>query len=369
MKRLISHRCWPLVAAWLCLAAPASAIRIGDVCRVKGQEENTLQGLGLVVGLNGTGDGSGFGPKVQALANALQRMGSPLGAGGFRELSNTKNAALVLVTATVPATGARQGDTLKCVVTSIGDAKSLKGGHLVSTPLQGPFVSAEVGQTKIFGFAQGSVQLDDERQVNRGTVVQGARLEADLLNPYVVNGQFTLVLRQSHASFSMASQIAYIISNAGGDAIRDADAPRERVVTAGQSGIARAIDPLNVLVTIPESEREDPVYFIQRMLDEPLDGADVVARVTVNRDKGTIVIGERVEVGPAVINHGNMVIEAGANVPVGEFVPVDSAARSPARLQALVTTLQAIRLSTTDIIDIIETLDKNGSLHGTLVIE
>jgi flagellar P-ring protein precursor FlgI len=369
MSRAILIRSWLAAVAWLWLTGPVWAIRIGDICRVKGQEENTLQGLGLVVGLNGTGDGADFGPKIQALANALHRMGSPLGAGGFRELRNTKNAALVLVTATVPSTGARQGDTLKCVVTSIGDAKSLKGGYLVSTPLQGPFVAAEVGQTKVYGFAQGTVQLDDERQVNRGSIVQGARLEADLLNPYVVNGQFTLVLRQSHASFSMASQVAYIINSAGGDTIRDADAPRERIVTAGQSGIARAVDQLNVLVTIPDSERQDPVYFIQRMLDEPLDGADLEARVTVNRDKGTIVIGERVEVGPAVINHGNMVIEAGANVPTGEFIPVDSAARSPARLQALVTTLQAIRLSTTDIIDIIETLDKNGSLHGTLVIE
>ncbi|MHC4177435.1 MAG: flagellar basal body P-ring protein FlgI, partial [Planctomycetota bacterium] len=94
-------------------AAPAEGqTLLKSICRVKGQEENTLQGLGLVVGLNGTGDGGRSLPTIRSLAKVMNLMGEPLGASGLTELKDAKNVALVTVTATVPAAGARQGDKL-----------------------------------------------------------------------------------------------------------------------------------------------------------------------------------------------------------------------------------------------------------------
>src|SRR6186713_246108 len=95
-----------------CVASDApAAVRLKDICRVKGQETNSLQGLGLVVGLKGTGDGGRYMPTVRSLAAVMQYMRSPA-IGGAPELKDATNVALVMVTATVPAGGARQGDLL-----------------------------------------------------------------------------------------------------------------------------------------------------------------------------------------------------------------------------------------------------------------
>src|SRR5688500_16854615 len=96
-----------VLAILLCCGLYSAPIRGGtllkNICRVKGQEENTLQGLGLVVGLKGTGDGGSFLPAMRSLAQTMERMGLPLGEAGLRELKEAKNVALVSVTATVPA--------------------------------------------------------------------------------------------------------------------------------------------------------------------------------------------------------------------------------------------------------------------------
>src|SRR5262249_34509263 len=136
------------------MSSPAVArTRLKDICRIKGQEENTLQGLGIVMGLRGTGDGGAFLPTIRSLAMAMQLMGNPIGAGGQMELKDAKNVALVMVTATIPAAGARQGDQLDCMVSSIGAAKSLQGGRLFMTALQGP----QVESTRVYAFCHGAI--------------------------------------------------------------------------------------------------------------------------------------------------------------------------------------------------------------------
>ena len=124
--------------------------RLKDICRIKGQEENTLHGLGIVVGLRHRRRRS-FLPTIRSLAMAMQLMGNPIGSGGQAELKDAKNVALVMVTATIPAAGGRQGDQLDCQVSSIGSAKSLLGGRLFMTPLQGP----QVESTRVYAFCQG----------------------------------------------------------------------------------------------------------------------------------------------------------------------------------------------------------------------
>ena len=130
-------------------------LRIRDICRVKGQEENTLHGLGLVVGLNGTGDADA--PTTRALAQMMNLLGTPLGSDPngnamLAELQDAQNVASVYVTVTVPAEGGRQGGQLNCTVNAIS-AKSLEGGYLVPTALLGP----RPGDRRVYALAQGPI--------------------------------------------------------------------------------------------------------------------------------------------------------------------------------------------------------------------
>ena len=124
-------RLFNLILVILLSATPTDGrTLLKNICRVKGQEENTIQGMGLVIGLAGTGDGANFLPTVRGLATMLERMNNPIGEKGPLELKDAKNVALVMVTATVPAAGARQGDMIECTVSSIGSSKSLEKGVL-----------------------------------------------------------------------------------------------------------------------------------------------------------------------------------------------------------------------------------------------
>ena len=188
-RRALRLGMFAIVAAALCglMVEPAAArTLLKNICHVKGQEENTLQGLGLVIGLKGTGDNANSLPTVRSLARAIQLMGTPTGKRGPLELKeDVKNVALVIVTATVPAAGARQGDTIDCTVSSIGGAKSLAGGQFFITALQGPQIESE----RVYAFAQGAIHIDDSRCRRRASVFKGCRLEEDFFNPFIKDGE------------------------------------------------------------------------------------------------------------------------------------------------------------------------------------
>lgn len=329
-------------------------ILLKNICRVKGQEENTLHGLGLVVGLKGSGDGGDFLPTIRSLATALQLMGSPLGRGGAVELKDCKNVALVLVTATVPAAGARQGDKLDCVVSSIGAAKSLNGGTLFSTPLQGP----QVGSTRVYAFAQGQLHLDDPKAPTTGKIHQGCRLEEDFYNVFSKDGKITLVLDKNHADFQVAQDTAELINS------------QLNYSQSTDGYLARAINQVNIEVTIPAQYRDDPVLFISQVLSLPTLDPQPEARVVINEKTGSIVVSGDVEIGSVVVTHKNIVIETGsANSAANHFVPLDAEKSATAKLKSLVEALNAVKVPAEDMIDIIKSIERNGKLHGTLVIE
>jgi flagellar P-ring protein precursor FlgI len=151
------------------VATPVSAsTRLKNICRVKGQEENVLRGMGLVVGLNGTGEANDV-PTMRAVARAMEIMGNPVAMdaqkSAFEELKKVKNAALVMVSATVPATGARRGDQVDCFVSAI-NGKSLDGGRLAFASLQGP----NTQDTRVYALCQGQVTLDNPDQPMVGIV-------------------------------------------------------------------------------------------------------------------------------------------------------------------------------------------------------
>jgi len=322
-----------------------------SICRVKGQEENTLQGLGIVVGLKGTGDGGDYLPTIRSLATAMQLMGNPIGQGGAAELKNVKNVALVMVTATVPAAGARQGDKVDCVVSSIGSAKSLAGGRLFLTPLLGP----NPQDTKIYGIASGSLTIEDENVPTTGRIHGGCRFEEDFFNAFTKDGKITLVLDENYASFEIAQNVAEMVN--GQMSFQISGAP-----------LAKAINQGNIEVAIPLQYREDPVFFVSQVLALPLVELPTGSRVVINERAGSIVIGGDVEIGPAVVTHKNVVIETGT-AGTDRFVPVDPGETESAKLKALVEALNAVHVPTEDIIDIIKGLDRNGKLHARLIIE
>lgn len=335
-------------------AIPAeAATRLKDICRVKGQESNTLRGLGIVVGLNGTGDGGAYLPTMRSLATAMALMGNRLNSKvGLAEIREGKNVALVVVTATIPSGGSRQGDQVDCFVSSIGSAKSLAGGELFMTPMQGPLVNSD----RIFAFAQGPIHLDDGKLPTRGRVHKGCRLEEDLPSAFTKDNQITLVLDEAHADFELAQEIAESINS-------------QFSIQSNDQTLAVALDTVNVVVRVPAQYQQEPVAFVSQVLALSINDPPAEARVVVNEAAGSIVIGADVEIGPAVISHKNLVVETGGEQPGNRFVPVDTAGDEPAKLRALVETLNAVKVPAADIIEIIKGLKRNGKLYGKLIVE
>jgi flagellar P-ring protein FlgI len=335
-----------------CPAARGQTL-LKNICRVKGQEEQTLQGLGIVVGLKGTGDGGSFLPTLRGLSKVMTVMGHPLSQGGMAELKDTRNVALVLVNARVPAAGARQGDRIDCVVSSVGSAKSLEGGQLFLTPLIGP---QREENPRIYAFAQGPVALDNAEMPTTGRVFRGGQLEEDFHNAFSRDGMITLVIDQNHADFQIAQDIAELINN------------QLSFQTSGLP-LARALNQVNVAVEIPAQYRDDPVMFVSQVLSLPLIPSRGQARVVINERAGSIVISGDVEIGEVVVTHKNVVVEAGGPAWADRFVAVDPGQRQTARLKSLVEALGAIHVPTADVIDIIKGLDRDGKLYAKLIIE
>lgn len=362
-----------LAALAICvLASPAQAqIRLKNICWVKGQESNTLHGLGLVVGLQGTGDGGNFLPTIRSLATAMQLMGSEIGKGGAAELKDARNVALVSVTATVPGAGARQGDQIDCFVSSIGAAKSLAGGRLFLTALMGP----QAEGMRIYGFAEGQLHIDDPKINTNASIHGGCRLEEDFLNVFTKDNKITLVINEHHADFEVAQEIAELINSNWYDtsrtgALRRGHGAGRLMSFADHSGvIAKAVNQKFVEVAIPPAYRDQPVGFVSEVLGMTLAEPQTTARVVVNERAGSIVISADVEIGSVVVSHKNIVVETGDNLPAERFVGVDPGEVQGAKLKALVAALNAVKVPTADIIQIIKDIDRNGKLHGQLIVE
>ena len=370
-----------LVLAGFATFAPAEAkTPLKTICRVKGQEENTLHGLGIVVGLKGTGDGGSSAPAMRSLSQIMQYLGNPLGKTGLTELKDTKNVALVVVTATVPAAGARQGDKIDCMVSSVGAAKSLAGGRLFTTLLMGP----DPKNPRVYASAEGAVTLDSLQQPTTGRIHGGCRLEEDFFNAFVQDDKITLVLDKNHADFQVASDVAELINRSplsiqsarsgpgvfslAVSAAEPFDRSPAKALPAGAL-VAKAINPGNIEVQIPVQYRDRPVEFISQILSLPTPEPEVGARVVINERAGSIVISGDAEIGAAVVTHKNVVVETGGPTSAARFVPVDSTQTDSPKLKGLVETLNAIRVPTEDIIEIIKGLDRDGKLYARLIVE
>ncbi|MBA2117089.1 flagellar basal body P-ring protein FlgI [Bremerella alba] len=328
---------------------------LSDFVRVKGQEGNYLQGVGLVVGLKGTGD-SDLTPTHRALSLMLKHMGNNSGSGPGgeflpEELKNIKNMALVLVRADVPAEGAEEGDFIDCEVSSLG-AKSLAGGTLAISTLQGP----NPHDKTVWALASGPVELATKAIPTRGYVMKGCRIEQAIRNPFVTqDGKIYLVINEGHKDWRMAQEIVFGVNNL------------EQNISRGTSGqIAKALDQKTIVISIPPQYKEEPVFFLSILMETPIVDSLLNNKVVINKHQKLIVIGSDVEIGPVVINHNGIKVET-ANPEASKFVTIDTQKQYATRLKDLEDALTTLKVPATDIIDIVEALHHQGKVYGELI--
>ncbi|MEM9185372.1 MAG: flagellar basal body P-ring protein FlgI [Planctomycetota bacterium] len=365
MKLTVLLRSTLAATTLLACATPAfagSATTLRNICRIKGQETNTLQGFGLVVGLNGTGEADDL-PTMQRLARAMELLGSPVSMTGrldedaLEALKNIKNVSLVMVTATVPATGARRGDQLDCRVSAI-NGKSLAGGQLAFAALKGPNTQDKT----VYALCQGSLQVDDAAQPMVARVHAGCQMQQDVFTPFWKDGYITLVLDKNHADFQIAESVVHQIQDTYSQYISDNDKNYEQKLQQ----LVHAVNAANIRVQIPEIYKFDPVGFAAELLEINIYDAEPEARVVINPRSGSIVISGDVEIGDVVVTHRNLVVDA---TNYASFESVDPGDTNKLKLDRLINALNNLRVPADDIIEIIRGIDKLGKLHAKLIIE
>ncbi len=273
-----------LTGALLLVPKSSHGARIKDITKIVGVRNNQLVGYGLVAGLSGTGDKQGTEFTIQSLVNMLVKMGINVDPMQVK----VKNVAAVMVTSELPAFS-RPGIRLDVLVSSIGDAKSLQGGTLLMTPLQG--VDGETyalaqGALSLGGFGAGS---GGEGQVKNhltvGSIPNGAMVERSVVVPLELRERLLFVLNQPDFTTSEA------ISRAMNRQI-------------GQT-VAFSQDSRTVFVDVPGDFKDHVVDFIARL--ETLEVAvDSPARVVVNERTGTVVMGENVRISTVAVSHGGL---------------------------------------------------------------
>jgi flagellar P-ring protein precursor FlgI len=349
-----------LLAVIALAAAPAQAVKIADITRIGGERTNVMTGLGLVYGLKGTGDGGDFAAAIAPLRSMLSKFGDPV---TVQQLKNAANVAVVMVTATIPAAGARDGDHLDVHLSSVGAAASLHGGRLFVTPMQGPLPGGP-----LLALAEGPVTIEDPSTPTVGVIrgaAGGAVMEADLPARVVdADGRFTLILDEYASNWSTANRIAKIIN--------DSEA-------ADGETLATAIDGKNVIVSIPASDRQHPDSFISRIQQLPVQMLATKARVTINQKTGTIIMTGDVEISPVVISHNGLSISTimpplrpTARNPIvtdHQAIALSTTEQPNGNLQDLVAAMEQLKVPAMDRIQIVEELYKTGKLHAELIEE
>jgi len=270
------------LASTVCLAATS---RIKDLASLDGLGYEPLLGYGLVVGLNGTGDGQSANFTVNSLTAMLERLGVTVDPARLK----LKNVAAVLVTANLDPSAA-EGSRIDVTVSSLGDASSLEGGQLIMTPLKAAdgFVYALAqGSISIGGFniRGGANNRTRKNHATVGMIPSGGKITTRLNNEFVQGGRVAWLLHSP--DFTTASKVASSINQVFGD------------------GTAQAQDAMRIEVIVPESYRTRPVSFIAEM-GELRAASDAPARVVINERTGTIIVGQGVVLREAAVAHGHL---------------------------------------------------------------
>lgn len=359
-----------LYAALLIFSGASFAENLMNIIDIKGIRGNEIVGYGLVVGLDGTGDKSQVKFTSQSVTNMIKQFGVQLDS---RSNPKLKNVAAVSVTATVtPMLG--EGQKINVVVSSLGDAKSLRGGTLILTPLHG--IDGEV-----YAIAQGNVivgglgvQGADGSSVTvntptTGRIPNGATLEREIPNTFNEGKHITLNLRKPN--FTTAKNIARSINGVFGQ------------------GVAQAVNYAAVKVSAP-MDRGQRVTFMSMLEDLEVEQGRDRARVIFNSRTGTVVIGQSVRISQTAVSHGGITIsiqedkqvsQANAFSQSGKTKVVDDSTinimeKNPTMmvwpegvdLQTIVNAVNSVGATPDDLMQILQALDEVGALNAELVV-
>ncbi len=348
-------------------ALQAQAARLKDIADIEGVRGNQLYGFGVVVGLNGTGDGNSSEFTLKGLANMLERIGIRVDPAAIK----VKNAAAVIVTATLPPF-VRPGTKIDVTLSSLGDAKSLQGGTLLFTPLRG-------ADGNVYAVGQGSLAVGgfsaegggDSAQKNHPTVAQiseGALVERAIPFDLFQSKRVRIVLR--NPDFTTMTRVVAEINRAMGQPM------------------ATAIDAASVDIPIMPQFEHDPIMLVSQLENVEVV-QDVGAKVVVNEKTGTIVMGEHVRISTVALAHGNLniivrnetqVSQPGAlangatavvqngDIQVGEEQHRMALINSQVNLGEVVKALNALGATPRDLISILTALKRAGALQAELLV-
>lgn len=364
MKRFITF----FLLAWLA-ALPASAERIKDLASLSGVRNNQLVGYGLVVGLDGSGDQTTQTPfTVQSVINMLGNMGVTLPPGQNLQL---KNVAAVMVTASLPPF-ARPGQAMDVTVSSMGNAKSLRGGTLVMTPLKG-------ADGQIYGMAQGNVVVGGAgasaggssvtiNHLSVGRIAGGATVERAV--PTAV-GEGDFINLETHTTdFGTTQRMV--------DAINGSAGP----------GIAMAVDARRIQVRAPLDPNQR-VAFMSRIENLDVTPAQQAAKVIVNSRTGSVVMNQAVTLDSCAVAHGNLSVTVSSEPVISQPAPLSGGqtvvaernqidiqqegsalinVKKGANLSEVVRALNALGANPQDLIIILQAMKAAGALRAELEV-
>ena len=356
-------------AALVATMPAAHAERLKDMASIAGVRQNQLSGYGLVVGLDGTGDQTSQTPfTVQSIIAMLQQKGVNLPPTGQLQL---KNVAAVMVTTSLPAF-AQPGQTIDITVSSIGNAKSLRGGTLLMTPLHG-------ADGQVYAMAQGNVLVGGagasaggaQTTVNHlsvGKISAGATVEKAVASNLGENNQIRLELNQT--DFATASRVVQALNDQFG------------------VGTATALDGRVIRVRTPASS-DARVSFIGLMENIDVKPAAAAAKVILNARTGSVVMNQAVTLDTCAISHGNLSVTIGADTNVSQPAPGSRGqtvvtqtpsveikkdlgkvllVKGGASLAEVVKAMNSIGATPQDLLAILQALKAAGSLRAELEI-
>jgi flagellar P-ring protein precursor FlgI len=309
--------------------------RLKDIVDIKGVRDNPLVGYGLVIGLNGTGDGGG-----EITNNSMKKMFQTLGLDPIQEVSSA-NVASVIVTAKLPAFG-RIGQKIDVTISSIGDAKSLAGGTLLVTPLKG-------GDGQVYAVGSGAISIGGLRQgakfATSASIPSGASIEKEV--DVAFNKKTSIRMSLKSPDFTTAARVVKTINeNLGGK-------------------FANASDAATVDLIVPPHYSRKVVNLVA-IVENYRVNQDNKAKIIINEKTGTIVAGGDIRLNKVAISHGDLILEVGQdgkklNKPGALFM-----VEKKTTLQDLVGALNAIGTSPEDLISIFQALKRNGALFADL---
>ncbi len=354
-------------------AVDASGLtRIRDIARPLGERLNQLEGVGLVVGLNGTGDGNDSLATLRPMMELLRNMGNPVDLTDV----NAKNVAYVSISARIGRNGARSGDLIDLQVQSINGAKSLAGGRLISAPLR----SNSTFDDNVYAMAEGLISIPDEDIPTSGIIRGGAVIESDIFYHYVsryedVNrgGYFTLVLDDEHANFQVARIVKMEIE---AEFSPPGNLTGENALALRQVHIQ---DPKNIQITIPPNQMDKAPLVIARVMDLPVELPQPEAKVVINRRTKTIAITGNVEISPVIVHVNGLTIQilnpepvptpAQPEVKQSEWTAFDTGGNGSVKLQQLITALDQLNVPVEEKINAIYALQRADCLLARVETE